>query len=85
MLLVRTLPALSKVQPDLVMLVTVNVYVPRLPLVLNFARPLEPVVAVCVTVVPPGLVHVAETVAPASAAPAPFTTAMLPVMVALLP
>ena len=67
------------------MLVTVSVYVPRLPLVLKFAPPVELVVAVCVTVVPPGLVQMTVTTAPDTAAPLPSLTTTFPVTPTFFP
>ena len=67
------------------MLVTVNVYMPRLPLVLNWAIPVEPVVAVWVTVVPSGLRQATFTFTPETAALAASRTTTWPLTVTRLP
>lgn len=69
MLLLNTLLAGSNVIPDLVILVTVRVYVPRPLLVVNRATPELLVVAVLFCFVPLGRVQVAYTVAPETVAP----------------
>ena len=66
------------------MLVTVSVYVPRPPLVLNLAMPAELVVALCTSVPPPGMAHVAETTAPDTTAAPSVLTATLPVTLTFL-
>jgi hypothetical protein len=54
MLSVSTPPEASKAYPVFVTPVTVSVYAPRGPDVWNRARPVDPVVAVAVRVVPSG-------------------------------
>ena len=85
MLLVKTLFTASNAQAALAMLVTVSVYVPRLPLVLNVAMPAAFVVAVCFTFVPLGLVQKAETTAPATDAPLASATVTSPITLTFFP
>ena len=84
-LLLKTLLAVSNVQPVLVILLTVRLYVPRPPVVLNLAMPVELVVAVCVTVAPPGLAHIAETTAPETVVPLASLTTTVPVTLTFFP
>ena len=66
------------------MLLTVSVYVPRPPLVLNAATPLVLVVAVCAAWLPSGRVHVACTCALATTLPFSSFTVTLPLTVTRL-
>ena len=71
MLFESMLPAASKTYPDLVTLVTVKVYVPRVPATVNFACPDELVAAFIVLVLPLGNVQRMATFAFETTLPLP--------------